>query len=186
VIFLLRDLTLCLHYLGSLHIIRHTATLLTFATKYFSVKRKSFWAHLWASKANAFLSRRYNADKQLEIFERNAIMPADATRSEEFSFACTTFPNNEKTRTLFQFYNNGNKDIKGGGKRTYYKCKNPKCEVKFTHTKVDSNRSPTESRTFSTEPNNHPPPPNPPIDSEVKERSLSHLRVGASPANVHK
>jgi hypothetical protein len=36
------------------------------------------------------------------------------------------------------------------------------------------------------EPHNHPPLPDPPINPDVKERLVSHMRVGASPANVHK
>jgi hypothetical protein len=126
------------------------------------------------------------ADTQPASPEKNAAATPALPVCEGISAANTTFPNSEKTRTLFRFYNNGIKEIKSGGKRTYYKCKEPKCEAKYTHTKVDCNGSPTESRTFSPEPHNHPPPPDPPINPDVKERSISHLRVGASPANVHK
>jgi hypothetical protein len=119
---------------------------------------------------------------QLASLDKNV---AETPASEGIAPVSTTFPNSEKTRTLFRFYNNGIKETKSG-KRTYYKCKEAKCEAKYTHTKVDTNGSPTESRTFSPEPHNHPPPPDPPINPSVKERSVSHMRVGASPANVHK
>jgi hypothetical protein len=147
--------------------------------------RQRYFPHIF--KPQAYFSQAPpEAGTQPASPEKNVAQTPALPACEGISPANTTFPNSEKTRTLFCFYNNGIKEIKSGGKRTYYKCKEPKCEAKYTHTKVDSNSSPTESRTFAPEPHNHPPPPDPPINSDVKERSVSHMRVGASPANVHK
>jgi hypothetical protein len=98
----------------------------------------------------------------------------------------TEFPNNEKTHPLFWFRNYGHKSIKDAGKQKYYRCNDEKCSAKYTLTDADTSGSPTQVRTFSPEAHNHHPSPNPAVDPEVKEHSISHLRVGASPANVHK
>jgi hypothetical protein len=148
--------------------------------------RQRYFSHIFKPQGY-FSPATPEPDKQHASPEKNAAeAPAQQPACEGVSPTNTTFPNSEKTRTLFCFYNNGIKEIKSGGKRTYYKYKEPKCEAKYTHTKVDSNGSPTESCTFAPEPHNHPPPPEPPINPDVKERSIAHLRVSASPANVHK
>lgn len=102
--------------------------------------------------------------------------------------AVTTFPNNDKTLPLFRFYNDGSKQIKNVGKRKYYKCNEKDCPAKYTITHADISDSPSRAHThiFSPDPHNHPPPTNPSINPKVKESSISHMRVGASPANVHK
>jgi hypothetical protein len=96
------------------------------------------------------------------------------------------FPNNEKTFHQFRFYNNGNKTIKDVGKRTYYKCTNTLCNAKYTCIRAFSIGDRSADTLHFSDAHNHPPPSNPSISPEVKERSLSYLRVGASPANIHK
>jgi hypothetical protein len=121
-----------------------------------------------------------------ESLKQGSVIDPSPSRDTTIADATET-PNNERTLPLFRFHNNGSKVIKRSGKRTYYKCSEANCPATYTLTKFDnSGGSPSQTRTFSLKPHNHLPPPKPPINPEVKERSIAHMRVGASPANVHK
>jgi hypothetical protein len=109
------------------------------------------------------------------------------TTSNKVPSTPTAYPNNKKIFPLFKFRNYGGKSIKEvSGKQKYYKYIQKKCSVKYTLTEIDSSGSFTQVRTFSSESHNHPPPPNPHINPDVKKQSLACLRAGASPVNIHK
>jgi hypothetical protein len=44
----------------------------------------------------------------------------------------------------------------------------------------------TQNNTVSPEPHNHPPPPNPHVRPEIREKATIQLSAGASPALVHR